>query len=146
MFDIKEREGTRRRQQVDTIVEGIGCNRLTANFASGLELVRDAERVTDEEAMVMAKLMVEKEGLFLGSSSCVNLVAALKTALKMKEEEEEKGDTRLEVHPRKKRVVTILCDSGTRHLSKFWKEIGPVGGREGRPETTIQDVLDAGKK
>lgn len=72
MFDIKEKEGTRRRQQVDTIVEGIGINRLTRNFDAGRRLIDDAVRVTDEEALAMARYLVEKEGLFLGSSSAVN--------------------------------------------------------------------------
>ena len=36
------------------------------------------------------------------------------------------------------RIVTVLCDSGTRHLSKFWKEVGNVGGTA---ETKIQDFL-----
>lgn len=63
MFDIKEREGTRRRPQVDTIVEGIGINRVTANFEAGRPYVDDAIRVTDDEALAMARLLVEKEGL-----------------------------------------------------------------------------------
>lgn len=97
MFDPKEREGTRRRHQVDTIVEGIGVNRVTANFEAGRELVDDAVRVTDEQAMAMARWLVEKDGIFIGSSSAVNLVAATKVALAL-------GPG--------KRVVTILCDSG----------------------------------
>lgn len=72
MFDLKEREGTRRRTQVDTIVEGIGINRVTANFEVGKELVDDAVRVTDTQAMAMARWLVEKDGMFLGSSSAVN--------------------------------------------------------------------------
>ena len=72
MFDLKEREGTRRRRQVDTIVEGIGINRVTANFEAGKELVDDAVRVTDAQAMAMARWLVEKDGIFLGSSSAVN--------------------------------------------------------------------------
>lgn len=36
MFNMKEKEGTRRRSQVDTIVEGIGINRMTANFEAGV--------------------------------------------------------------------------------------------------------------
>ena len=72
MFDLKEREGTRRRRQVDTIVEGIGINRVTANFEAGKELVDDAVRVTDAQAMAMARWLVEKDGMFLGSSSAVN--------------------------------------------------------------------------
>jgi cysteine synthase A len=72
MFDPKEREGTRRRHQVDTIVEGIGINRVTANFEAGRELVDDAVRVTDAQAMAMARWLAEKDGIFVGSSSAVN--------------------------------------------------------------------------
>jgi cysteine synthase A len=72
MFDMKEREGTRRRHQVDTIVEGIGINRVTANFEAGRELVDGAVRVSDEQAMAMARWLVEEDGIFVGSSSAVN--------------------------------------------------------------------------
>ena len=72
MFDAKEREGTRRRHQVDTIVEGIGLNRVTANFDEGRAWIDDAVRVTDKQAMAMAKWLVEKDGIFVGSSSAVN--------------------------------------------------------------------------
>lgn len=72
MFDQKEREGKRRRRQVDTIVEGIGINRVTANFEAGRELIDDAIRVTDAQAIAMARWLVEKDGIFVGSSSAVN--------------------------------------------------------------------------
>ncbi|TVY84144.1 Cysteine synthase [Lachnellula suecica] len=112
MFSNTEKEGTRRRQQVDTIVEGIGINRLTENFEAGRELIDDAVKVTDLQALKMARWLVEKDGIFAGSSSAVNCVAAVVTALQM---------------PKDSRVVTILCDSGTRHLSKFWKRVGEIG-------------------
>lgn len=72
MFDPKEKEGTRRRQQVDTIVEGIGINRVTHNFEVGRELIDDAVRVTDEQAIGMSRWLVEHDGIFVGSSSAVN--------------------------------------------------------------------------
>ena len=72
MFDTLEKEGTRRRSQVDTIVEGIGSNRVTANFEAGRELIDDAIKVSDEEALGMARWLAEKEGIFVGSSSSVN--------------------------------------------------------------------------
>lgn len=72
MFSGTEREGRRRRQQVDTVVEGVGINRVTANFEAGRELVEDAYRVSDAEAMGMARWLVEKDGVFVGSSSAVN--------------------------------------------------------------------------
>ena len=37
------------------------------------------------------------------------------------------------------RIVTILCDSGTRHLSKFWAEDVVDGGEESR--VTLDDVV-----
>ena len=72
MFHTLEREGTRRRHQVDTIIEGIGLTRSTANFEKGRPLIDDAEKVTDEEAKAMARWLVEKDGIFVGSSSAVN--------------------------------------------------------------------------
>ena len=77
MFDTKEKEGTRRRSQVDTIVEGIGINRVTANFEAGRELIDDAIKVTDEQALGMARWLVEKDGIFVGSSSAVNCMSIL---------------------------------------------------------------------
>jgi len=40
------------------------------------------------------------------------------------------------------RIVTVLCDSGTKHLSKFWAKAGNVGGQE---DTELKDVLNAGE-
>lgn len=108
MYSPTEREGTRRRQQVDSLVEGIGITRLTHNFETGRELVDDAVRVTDEQACRMARWLVEHDGIFVGSSSSVNCAAAVVTAMRL-----PPGST----------VVTILCDSGARHLSKFWKHV-----------------------
>ncbi|KAE8148430.1 cysteine synthase [Aspergillus avenaceus] len=125
MFDLKEKEGTRRRRQVDTIVEGIGINRVTANFEVGKELVDDAIRVTDAQALAMARWLVEKDGIFLGSSSAVNCFAAVKTAMKL-------GPGH--------RIVTVLSDSGSRHLSRFWAKAGDVGGAV---DTKLEDVLNA---
>jgi cysteine synthase A len=47
---------------------------------------------------------VRNEGLFLGSSAAMNCVGAVKAARKL-----GPGHT----------VVTVLCDGGHRHLSKF---------------------------
>lgn len=77
LFDTKEREGTRRRSQVDTIVEGIGLNRVTANFEVGREMIDDAVKVDDEQAIAMARWLVEKDGIFAGSSSAVNCTSTL---------------------------------------------------------------------
>ncbi|KAK9462794.1 tryptophan synthase beta subunit-like PLP-dependent enzyme [Lipomyces oligophaga] len=106
MFDIVEREGTRRRHQVDTVVEGIGINRITQNFEIARPLIDDAIRVSDLESLAMARYLVDNDGLFVGSSTAVNCVAAARYAKSL-----GPGHT----------IVTIICDSGVRHLSKFWK-------------------------
>ncbi|KAI1968954.1 Cysteine synthase 2 [Ophidiomyces ophidiicola] len=127
MFDVKEREGARRRRQIDTVVEGIGINRITGNFEAGRELIDDAIRVNDAQAKAMARWLVEKDGIFVGSSSAVNCFAALKMALKL-------GPGH--------RIVTLLCDSGTRHLSRFWADAGEVGDAV---EMKLQDLLQANR-
>ncbi|KAK0355156.1 Cysteine synthase 2 [Friedmanniomyces endolithicus] len=130
MFSSTETEGTRRRHQVDSVVEGVGINRLTANFEAGMGLVDDAVKVTDEQAMRMARWVVQREGVFIGASSAVNLVAAVRVGRDL-----GKGG----------RVVTIICDSGTRHLSRFWKGVGElaVSGEEGSAELNL--ILDMEK-
>ncbi len=60
LFNQTEKEGTRRRHQVDTVVEGIGINRLTKNLELGLRCIDDAERVTDDEAARMGRHLVLK--------------------------------------------------------------------------------------
>lgn len=62
-----------------------------------------------------------REGLFVGASSAVNCVATAKVAQDM---------------PAGSRIVTILCDSGTRHLSRFWKEAGEVAATD-----ELKDIL-----
>lgn len=121
MFDQVEKEGTRRRHQVDTIVEGIGLNRLTANFKRGEHNIDEAIRVSDEEALSMAKFLSINDGFFWGSSSAINCVAAVKTALK---------------NGRGKNIVVIACDSGTRHMSKFWKYAGEVD-----EDITLEEIV-----
>lgn len=81
MFDAREKEGTRRRQQVDTVVEGIGVNRVTGNLEAGRRLIDDAVRVSDEQAVGMARWLVEKDGIFVGSSSAVNCMYVFSSLL-----------------------------------------------------------------
>lgn len=121
MYDTVEKEGTRRRHQVDTLIEGVGLNRITHNFLQGEPYVDDSVRVTDEQALKMARYLSSNDGLFVGSSSCINAVAAAKVAKKA---------------PQGSRIVIIACDSGSRHLSKFWKEALKVDRN-----ITLEEVL-----
>ncbi|KAF9420304.1 hypothetical protein BGZ94_009161 [Podila epigama] len=107
MYSPTEKEGKRKRHQVDTVVEGVGINRLTRNFAMSEGFIDDAIRVTDQEAVDMARYLVHQDGLFIGSSSAVNCVGAVRIAREL-----GPGHT----------IVTLLCDSGQRHLTKFWND------------------------
>lgn len=107
LFNVKDKEGHRVKHPFDTVTEGIGLNRLTDNFRIGVPFIDRGFTVTDEEAVKMSRYLLHQEGLFLGSSSAVNcacIVKAFKAGII------KKGDC----------VVTILCDSGNRHVSKFW--------------------------
>ncbi len=87
------------------MAEGIGLDRLTANFVQAQ--IDDAYRVTDAEAVEMSRFLLREEGIFVGSSSAMNCVAAVRTAKAM-------GPGHV--------IVTMLCDSGQRHLTKFWND------------------------
>lgn len=95
----------------------IGTYRLSLNLSCENELrsiCSSVRRVTDSEALSMSRHLALNDGLFLGSSSAVNLVACVKLAQKwMRDGKAAEGGRRL-------RIVTILCDSGSRHTSKFW--------------------------
>ncbi|PKI84934.1 hypothetical protein MVES_001255 [Malassezia vespertilionis] len=122
MYSPTESEGTRRRHQVDSVVEGIGINRLTRNLEKGLPYIDTAERVTDDEAVRMSRWLAAHDGLFLGSSSAVQCVAAVRTALRLKAAQPKPTLSSLEdtaLNLPRSVVVTILADSGVRHLSKF---------------------------
>ena len=120
LYTREEAEGKRLRNPFDTITEGVGINRLTRNFdvalggatdepgsTRGETLLSGAFKASDREAVEMSRYLARRDGLFLGSSSCVNIVGAVKLAKRL-------GPGR--------RVVTIACDSGVRHLSKFWSD------------------------
>jgi cysteine synthase len=56
LYTWHEAEGKRLKNPFDTITEGVGLNRLTANFAAAA--VDDAVRVTDREAVEMAAYLL----------------------------------------------------------------------------------------
>ncbi|KAK6934592.1 Pyridoxal-phosphate dependent enzyme [Dillenia turbinata] len=103
MYTREEAEGKRLKNPFDTITEGIGINRLTQNFL--MAKLDGAFQGTDIEAVEMSRFLLKNDGLFLGSSSAMNCVGAVRVAQLL-----GPGHT----------IVTILCDSGMRHLSKFY--------------------------
>ena len=62
MYSSTEREGTRRRHQVDSLVEGVGINRVTKNFSRGKANIHEAVKITDEMAVAMGRWLVQHDG------------------------------------------------------------------------------------
>lgn len=102
LYTKEEAEGRRLKNPFDTITEGIGINRLTENFK--MAEIDEAFRGTDIEAVEMSRFLLKNDGLFVGSSSAMNCVGAVRVAQLI-----GPGHT----------IATILCDNGMRHLSKF---------------------------
>jgi cysteine synthase len=86
-----------------SITEGIGQGRITANLEGAP--VDIAYQVTDEEALPVVFDLAAHEGLLLGGSSGINVVGAIRLAKEL-----GPGHT----------IVTVLCDSGSRYLSKLY--------------------------
>ncbi len=66
------------------------------------EVVTEIDKVSTKDSMAMARKLALEEGLFAGTSTGSNLVAALKQAKRL-----GPGAT----------VVTVMCDSGKKYLS-----------------------------
>ncbi len=86
-----------------SITEGIGQGRITKNIDGAP--IDDAYQITDAEALPIVFDLIKDEGLCLGGSSGINVAGAIRMARDM-----GPGHT----------IVTVLCDSGTRYMSKMF--------------------------
>jgi cysteine synthase A len=82
-------------------IDGVGAGFVVPLWREGL--ADRIERVSTEEAAAMSLRLAREEGLFGGTSTGGNVVAALRVA---------------EALPQGSTIVTLLCDSGTKYLSK----------------------------
>ena len=85
-----------------SITEGIGQGRVTDNLKPDIALLDGAVHIPDAESIAMIYRILDEEGIYLGASSALNVVAAVKVAEKLGQ-----GKT----------VVTILCDGAYRCVS-----------------------------
>jgi cysteine synthase A len=91
------------KREGSSIVEGIGQGRVTKNIEDAP--VDDAYQIPDAEALEILFDLLAHEGLCLGGSSGINVAGAIRLAKDL-----GPGHT----------VVTVLCDPGTRYLSKLY--------------------------
>lgn len=87
----------------NSITEGIGINRETANFRRAK--LDGAFQGNDQEVIEMAYYLLKHDGLFVGSSAALNVVGAVRLARKL-------GQGKV--------IATILCDGGGRYQSRMF--------------------------
>ena len=88
-----------------SITEGIGQGRITSNLKPDIDLLDGSLHISDEKTIEMVYRCLDEEGLYLGASSCLNVVAAKEVAEKL-----GRGHT----------VVTILCDGAYRYAERLF--------------------------
>ena len=86
-----------------SITEGIGNSRVTDNLA-GTE-IDAAVQVTDQEMVAMVYTLLRRQGWFFGSSTGINLCAAVRVAKQL-----GPGHT----------IVTVLTDTGQKYQSSLF--------------------------
>jgi len=107
----------------DSEVEGIGIKRITDNFKD--TPLDDAIRVEDRAWIAMSQWLLHNEGLYVGGSAALNVVAAARYAKTL---------------PKDSVVCTILCDGGERYRSKLYD--GAWLAQQGyMPEVDALDLL-----
>jgi cystathionine beta-synthase len=87
-------------------VEGIGQDKLPGTL--DMSVVDDYRTVSDRESFAMARRLTREEGLFVGGSSGLITHIALQVAR--------------EIDDPDAMVVTFLCDTGERYLTKLYSD------------------------
>lgn len=88
-------------------IDGVGAGFVVPLWQAGV--TDDIEGVSTAEAVAMALRLAREEGLFAGTSTGANVVAALRLAERL-----GPGAT----------VATIMCDTGMKYLKTFGSELG----------------------
>jgi cystathionine beta-synthase len=111
------------------VVEGIGEDFVPP--IANLTRVRHAYTIPDAESLATARTLLKQEGILAGSSSGTLVAGALRYC-------------REQTKP--KRVVTLICDSGNKYLSKqfndFW--MSDRGFLIGKSFGDLRDIISHG--
>jgi len=98
-------DGKMTSKQTSWLVEGIGEDFIPD--ICDLSRVTRAYSISDKDSFLAGRELLRKEGLFGGSSTGTNIAAALRYC---REQDSPK------------RVVTLLCDTGNKYLSKMYND------------------------
>jgi len=119
-------EGTLSTKSASWMVEGIGEDFLPS--ISDFSRVKKAYAISDKESFLTARELLGKEGILGGSSTGTLLAAALKYC-------------REQSAP--KRVVTLVCDTGNKYLSKMYNDYWMLdnGFLDRQPTGDLRDLI-----
>ena len=92
-------------------IDGVGAGFVVPLWQTGI--ADQIERVSSEEAMAMALRLAREEGLFAGTSTGANVIAALRLAERL-----GPGSA----------IVTVMCDTGMKYLKTFGSRLTREGG------------------
>ncbi len=119
-------EGTLSEKSSTWMVEGIGEDFLPV--ISDFSRVKKAYSISDKESFLTARELLKKEGILGGSSTGTLLAAALKYCREQTSA---------------KRVVTLVCDTGNKYLSKLYNDYWMLdnGFLDRQPSGDLRDLI-----
>lgn len=98
--------GTLNERSGSSITEGIGQGRVTDNMKDDIHLADDALHIADSKSIAMVYRLLHEEGLYVGASTALNVVAAYEMA---------------KILGPGKTVATILCDGAYRYQNRLFR-------------------------
>lgn len=102
---------------------GIGQGRITDNLGTLVKDLDGAFTVPDEKSIAMVYELLHTEGLYIGASSALNVVAAVELAGKLgKGPQRTYYEESLLILFTGSRVATILCDGAYRYQSRLFSK------------------------
>ena len=108
-------------------VEGIGGDKIPTTI--WFDCIDEFRQVSDRTSLVMARRLAREEGILAGGSTGLNVALALDVARELDDPDAV--------------IVTILCDTGERYLSKvFNDEWMQENQMLEAPRTTVEQLLE----
>jgi cystathionine beta-synthase len=108
-------------------VEGIGGDKIPTTV--WFDWVDEFRQVSDKTSFMMARRLAREEGILVGGSAGLNVALAV--------------DLAREVADPKALIVTILCDTGERYLSKQFNDAWMQENQMlDTPRSTVQELLE----
>ena len=103
---------------------GIGQGRITDNLGTFVDKLDGALHIADQKSIAMVYDILDTEGLYLGASSALNVVAAYELALHLGPGNVPAfcSEDSVDLHSPGKTITTVLCDGAYRYQSRLFSK------------------------